>query len=119
MIVEYTGRQFVITEKYKVQADAGLNRIEKLVGSSASAHVILTGDKYRKIAEVTVTNWGQNMVAVCESAEMMTALHDALAKIEQQVIRYKQRTTTSMRHPRTAGVRTPIEAEPSGALLSQ
>jgi putative sigma-54 modulation protein len=40
------------------------------------------------------------MVAICESVEMMTALHHALGKIEQQAIRQKQKTTTNMRHPR-------------------
>jgi putative sigma-54 modulation protein len=100
MIIEYTGRQFIVTEKYRVQAEAGLERISKLVGGSASAHVILTIDKYRKIAEITVKNGSPDMVANCESAEMMTALHDALAKIEQQAVRYRQKTTTIMRHPR-------------------
>jgi putative sigma-54 modulation protein len=106
MIVEYTGRQISITQKYKVQAEAGLERIGKLVGRAASAHIILTVDKYRKIAEVTVKNGSQEMVANCESAEMKTALHDALAKIEQQAVRHRQKTTTTMRHPRVAGVRT-------------
>ena len=32
------------------------------------------------------------MVATCESAEMMTALHDALAKIEQQAVRQRQKS---------------------------
>jgi putative sigma-54 modulation protein len=105
MIIEYTGRQFIVTEKYKAQAQAGLERIAKLVGDSASAHLILTVDKYRKIAEVTVKNSGPEMVAVCESAEMMTALHDALAKVEQQAVRYRQRTTTIMRHPRVGVVK--------------
>jgi hypothetical protein len=31
---------------------------------------------------------------------MMTALRDALTKIEQQAIRQRQKTTTAMRHPR-------------------
>ena len=105
MIIEYTGRQFVITEKYKAQAESGLERIAKVVGSAASAHVILTVDKYRKIAEVTVKNGSPDMVANCESTEMMTALRDALATIERQAIRYRQRTTTIMRHPRAVGVR--------------
>jgi putative sigma-54 modulation protein len=105
MIIEYTGRQFMVTQKYRVQAEAGLERIAKVVGSAASAHVILTADKYRKIAEVTVKNGSPDMVANCESAEMMTALHDALAKVEQQAIRHRQRTTTIMRHPRVAAAK--------------
>ena len=118
MIVEYTGRQFVITDKYRANADEALNRIEKLVTKAVSAHVILTTDKYRKVAEVTLTCKGQNLIAVCESADMMTALNDALAKIEQQVIRQRQRTTTAIRHPRSAGLRTPVEVPASVPPLS-
>lgn len=116
MIVEYTGRQFVVTEKYKVYAAAALDRIGRLAARAASAHIILISDKYRMIAEVTLTTAGQNLVAICESAEMMTALHDALATIEQQVVRSRQRTTKIMRHPRVASVRTmgdPAEVAPA------
>ena len=114
MIIEYTGRQFVITEKYRVQAEAGLERISKVVGGAASAHVILSVDKYRKIAEITVKNGSPDMVANCESAEMMTSLRDALAKVEQQAVRHRQKTTTSMRHPRVAGVRIADEVREGG-----
>lgn len=100
MIIEYTGRQIVVTQKYRDQASAGLGRIEKLVDGAIAAKVVLTVDKYRKIADVTVGQGSQKMVAACESAEMMTALKDALAKIEQQAVRQRQKTTTTMRHPR-------------------
>jgi putative sigma-54 modulation protein len=118
MIVEYTGRQFIVTEKYKAHAEVGLERIAKLVGTAASAHIILTIDKYRRIAEVTVKNGSPDMVAVCESAEMMTALHDALAKVEQQAIRHRQKTTTTMRHPRVPGVKSIGETGLPGAAAA-
>jgi len=102
MILEYkyTGRQTAVTQKYKDQAKSGLKRIEKIVGGAASAHVVLTVDKYRKIADVTITQGTQSMVAACESDEMKTALRDALLKIERQALRQKQKTTTNVRHPR-------------------
>jgi putative sigma-54 modulation protein len=100
MIVEYTGRQFVVTQKYKDQAAAGLRAIEKIVSGAASAKVILTLDKYRKIADVTLTQGKESMVATCEAAEMMNALRDALAKIEQQVVRQRQKETKGVRRPR-------------------
>jgi ribosome-associated translation inhibitor RaiA len=56
------------------------------------------------IAEVTVTQGGQSMVSNCESAEMTTALRDALAKLEQKVIRQRQRTSTIKRHPRAGEI---------------
>jgi ribosome-associated translation inhibitor RaiA len=65
---------------------------------------VLTVDKYRKIAEVTVTQGSQSMVSNCESAEMPTALRDALAKLEQKAIRQKQKTSTIKRHPRAGEI---------------
>lgn len=98
MNVEYTGRHTTITAKLKTQAEAGLARVMKVCDKSASAHVILTEDKYRKIAEITVKCRHGEWVATCESHEMETALHDALQKVEQQAIRNKERFDTITRH---------------------
>ncbi len=100
MKVEYTGRQTTITKKLKLQAEEGLEPIETIIGTTCSAHVILSTDKYRQIAEVTVKCKNRSLVATCESTEMLVALHDALAKIEQQAIRHNQRRTTIKRHPK-------------------
>jgi putative sigma-54 modulation protein len=100
MDVEYTGRQTTVTRKFKLQTEAGLERIAKIVGHSGSVHVTLSTDKYRQIAEVTVQTRSQKLVARCEAAEMEVALHDALAKIEQQAIRHKKKTATIKRHPK-------------------
>ena len=101
MDVEYTGRQTTITKKQKVQVEAGLARIAKIVGNSGNMHVILISDKYRQIAEITVQTRHQKLVARCESTEMEVALHDALAKMEQQAIRHKKKSSTIKRHPKT------------------
>lgn len=97
MIVEYTGRQTIVTNKLKKQAEAGLARMAKIVDRSASAHVILTEDKYRKIAEVTVRTMHGDLVATCESTDMEMALRDALQTAEQQAIREKDRFATVTR----------------------
>jgi putative sigma-54 modulation protein len=117
MKVEYTGRQTTITKKLKAQAEAGLERIVKLVGTTCTVHVVLSVDKYRQIAELSVKTRSLNLVARCEAAEEMTvALHDALAKIEQQAIRQKQRSTTIRRHPKVDDKEVRIKAaEPAGA----
>jgi putative sigma-54 modulation protein len=101
MDVEYTGRQTTITKKLKSQAEEGVEAIAKIVGNSGSVHVILSADKYRQIAEVTVQTRHQKLVARCEATDMIVALHDALAKIEQQAIRHKKRYGTIKRHPKS------------------
>src|SRR5579859_6032805 len=112
MDIEYTGRQTVIGKKLKTQSEAGLARIAKLVGRTASAHVFLTADKYRRIAEVTLKTRKQSMVAACEADEMESALHHALAKLEKQAIRHNQRKTTEKRHPKAAPKDAELLLEP-------
>jgi putative sigma-54 modulation protein len=100
MNVEYTGRQTVVTPKLKAQSEAGLARVEKVANRCTSAHVILTEDKYRKIAEVTVQCRGEQLVASCEAADMEVALHDALQKVESQAIKHKEKFATVRDHPK-------------------
>jgi putative sigma-54 modulation protein len=101
MDVEYTGRQTTITKKLKLQTEEGIAAITKILGNSGSVHVILSKDKYRQIAEVTVQTKHYKLVARCEETEMEVALHDALAKIEQQAIRHKKKFGTIKRHPKS------------------
>jgi putative sigma-54 modulation protein len=113
MDVEYTGRQTTVTKKLKLQTEAGLARIAKIVGNSGNVHVVLTADKYRQIAEVTVQTRSQKLVAVCESTQMVIALRDGLSKIEQQAIRHKKKKVTIKRHGKsTAEVTADVVAEP-------
>ena len=116
MIIEYTGRQTVVTQKYKDEAAAGLRAIEKVVSGATSAKVILTVDKYRMIADVTVNQGSQSMVATCESADMMMALRDALATIEQQAVRQKQKAMKGIRRPRP--VEKDMTLDASGATAA-
>jgi len=116
MDVEYTGRQATITRKFKAQTEAGLQRIEKIIGHAGNVHVVLSTDKYRQIAEIKVQTRSLKLVASCEATEMEAALRDALEKIEQQAIRHKKRKTSIKRHPKSdvkaAGVEAEVEVVP-------
>jgi putative sigma-54 modulation protein len=100
MQVEYTGRQISITPSLRRLAEEGLDRVGKVVGRSCSAHVILTEEKYRHTAEVTVQTKFQTIVGLCESTVMETALRDALAKAEFQAIKHKDKFRTRTREPK-------------------
>ena len=102
MQVEYTGRQIAITPSLRRLAEEGLDRVGKVVGRSCSAHVILTEEKYRHTAEVTVQTKFQTIVGLCESTVMETALRDALAKAELQAIKHKGKFRTRTREPKDA-----------------
>ena len=101
MPVECTGRQVVITKPLRTLAEEGIERIARILGKITSAHVVLTAEKYRQIAEVTIKTRACTLVALCESsASMETALRDALVKAESQATRYKDKQRTRKRQPK-------------------
>jgi len=115
MNVEYTGRGITITPKQKQLADSELARIDTIIGRMVSAHVILSEDKYRKIAEVTMLTANETLVARSEGTDMLQALHDALKTIELQAIRHKERKMTVERQAKPNSAEPLIElASPAG-----
>ncbi len=116
--IEYTGRWTTITPKIKKLAESELKRIDRRLGGAVSAHVILTEDKYRQIAEVTLTAPTETLVATCEGTEMLVALHEALRKLEQQVIKHKERRITVERHAKPASSEPLIEVASPPAIAS-
>jgi len=116
--IEYTARWTNITPKIKKLAETELKRIDQMLGGAVSAHVILTEDKYRQIAEVTLKTSAETLVATCEGTEMLVALHEALRKIEQQAVRHKERRITVERHAKPASSEPLIEVISPSAVAS-
>jgi putative sigma-54 modulation protein len=101
MNVEYTGRQAVITDELRALAGPFLDRMEKMLGRGTSAHVVMSAEKHRQIAEVTVKTQGHDLVGLCEStASQESALRQALEKTEAQAIRFKEKRKTQKRLPK-------------------
>ncbi len=100
MNVEYTGRQFEITPTTRKQVEGGLEKIQKILGDF-EAHVILSVEKRRHIAEITIAVRNHPpIVGLAEAAEMATAIGGALDKIERQSVKYKTRWKSKKRQAR-------------------
>jgi putative sigma-54 modulation protein len=101
MNVEYTGRQFEITPIARKQVEGGLEKIQKILGNSFESHVILSVEKRRHIAEITVTVRNHPpIVGLSEALEMSTAIGGALDRIERQAVKYKTRWKSKKRQAR-------------------
>ena len=100
MNVEYTGRQYEITPITRKQVEGGLEKIQKILGTFET-HVILSTEKRRYIAEITITVRNHApIVGLAESQEMITAIGGALDKIERQAVKYKTRWKSKKRQAR-------------------
>jgi putative sigma-54 modulation protein len=101
MNVEYTGRQFEITPQYRKQVESGLEKLLKILGSNFDSHVILSAEKRRHIAEITISvRNAAAIVGLSESVEMSTAIGGALDRIERQAVKYKTRWKSKKRQAR-------------------
>jgi len=101
MNVEYTGRQFEITPTTRKQVEGGLEKIQKILGSNFDTHVILSTEKRRHIAEITVAVRNHApIVGLSEAMEMSTAIGGALDRIERQAVKYKTRWKSKKRQAR-------------------
>src|ERR1041385_3664398 len=109
MNVEYTGRQFEVTPTIRKHVEHGLIKLTKIFGeNNFTTQVILTSEKYRHIAEITVVVRDKPIVGLAEGTEMLVAVGQALDHIERQAIKYKGRRQTRKRHARKKW-KTPVE----------
>jgi putative sigma-54 modulation protein len=101
MNVEYTGRQYEITPITRKHVEGGLEKIQKILGTFET-HVILSTEKRRHIAEITISVRNHApIVGLSEAQEMITAIGGALDKIERQAVKYKTRWKSKKRQART------------------
>ncbi len=100
MQIEYTGRQITITKALHAIGDEGVGRIGKILGRITTAHIVLSAEKYRQSAEVTINTRLQSIVGLSESTSMETALREALGKAETQAIRHKDKVRAKKRKPK-------------------
>jgi putative sigma-54 modulation protein len=106
MEIEYTGRQVTVTRALRTLAEAGIERIVKILGKVTSAHVILSTSKYRQTAEVTIKTRLSKIVGVSESPNMETSLREALEKAETQAIRSRKKLQAKKRQPKEEKIAT-------------
>jgi putative sigma-54 modulation protein len=97
MIVDYTGRQFEITPKIRKEVEAGLAKLVKIVGDNCTSKVILTAEKQRRIAEITLTRRTKKFVGHGEATDVYAAIDEALGHIEKQALKVNTRKRDTKR----------------------
>jgi len=100
MNVEYTGRQYEITPVVRKQIEHGLTKLTKILGSNFETHVILSVEKHRCKAEITITSRNTPIVCAAEAGDMTAAIGEALDRLERQAVKLKARWRTIKRQPK-------------------
>jgi putative sigma-54 modulation protein len=111
MQVEYTGRQVTVTPALRTLAEEGIERIGKILGRTTGAHVILSAEKYRKTAEVSIKTRRLDILGISESTSMETALRGALDKAETQAIKCRKKLQAKKRQPKEEKLLADLQLE--------
>lgn len=100
MNVEYTGRQYEVTNAIRKEVETGLTKIRKILGDKFETKVILAVEKHRHKAEITITPRKGPLVGLAQAKDMIIAVNEALDHLEKQAIKYKTRWQSKKRSAR-------------------
>lgn len=102
MNVEFTGRQYEVTPAVRKQVEHGLEKLSKILGDTFDTHVVLSAEKRRHKAEITVLVRASSLVGIAEASDMTSAVNEAIEKIDRQAVRYRTKNKAKKRIARKA-----------------
>jgi putative sigma-54 modulation protein len=104
MKIEFTGRQTEVPDEVRRLAERKLSKMGKLLPSLTRAHVTLSADKHRQVAEVSVHSRHLDLAAVEVTTNPRLSVAGALDKLLRQAQRQraKRRERKGAPSPRLA-----------------
>ncbi len=100
MQITVSGHQVDITEPLRSYVSEKVGRIQKHFDHVTNTNVVLHVQKNRHLAEATIHTRGAALHANAEGADMYAAIDALAAKLDRQVLKHKEKTTS---HPRDEG----------------
>jgi putative sigma-54 modulation protein len=100
MNVEYTGRHYEVTPAIRKEVETGLTKIRKILGDRFETKVILTVEKHRHKAEITISPRNGPIVGLAQAKDMTIAVNEALDHLEKQAVKYKTKWQSRKRSAR-------------------
>ena len=100
MNVEYTARKYQITPTIRREVETGINKIRKILGDRFETKVILSVEKHRNTAEITISPRNGLLVGLAQAKDMSIAVNEALDHLEKQAVKYKTRWQSKKRSAR-------------------
>ena len=91
MNLNLTGQRLEITPAIRAYVVTKLERVNRHFDHVIDAHVILTVDKIRQKAEVTLHVRGKDLHCESEQEDLYAAIDLLADKLDRQVLRYKDK----------------------------
>ena len=91
MQVSVTFRRIDASDTLRNYAHEKLNRIKKYIEDPIEAHVVLSVEKFRHIAEVSINANGLRINGQEETGDMYSAIDMVVDKVEAQIKKYREK----------------------------
>jgi putative sigma-54 modulation protein len=102
MDITVTFRRMEPIESLKIYAEEKVSKVKKFLDFPLEAHIVLSVEKFRHIADVTVSVNGTRIKAVEETGDMYSAIDKVMDKVETQVKKH----IAKIRNHRTDGAKS-------------
>ena len=116
MKITFTGRQVELAPAQLKKIEARFAKVGKLLDGreQTEAHVILSLERHLHQAEITANYHNHSLVGEGSNADLFTAIHAAIEKLEKQAIKVRAKWRDTQRTPRkeTAVAQTPEQPAP-------
>jgi putative sigma-54 modulation protein len=110
MQLSVTARNLEITPALRSYAEEKLTRLTKYLEQIVTVHVVLSVNKHRQTAEVTMRVRDLTIRAEEESDDLYSSIDLVVEKLERQILRYKERIMTHGARNAARGNRVSAEA---------
>jgi putative sigma-54 modulation protein len=91
MEISFTFRHMEPSTELRSYVEEKVYKIKKYFDSPVEAHIVLKIEKFRHIADMTISIDGNKIKAVDESGDMYSSIDQAMDKIEEQLRRLMSR----------------------------
>lgn len=102
MQIHITARNLEITDALRRYAEEKLSRVRRYLDNITTAHVVLSLEKHRHIAEVTLRVRDLTIRGEEATNDLYSSIDLVMDKIERQILRYKEKI---FGHPGRQGVK--------------
>jgi putative sigma-54 modulation protein len=91
MNLNVSGHHLEVTPALRSYVESKIGRVRRHFDQVIDAHVILTADKLRQKAEVTLHVRGKDLHCESEDGDLYAAIDSLADKLDRQVLRYKDK----------------------------
>ena len=102
MRIDFTGRQMEISSELRRYTEERLGKLTRLLRDRFELHVILTAERHRRIAEITLKFRDHTLVSAETTGDARSSINGALDKLERQAVRMLGRRRERKRRPKPA-----------------